>query len=154
MAHEAGHIFHYSRDAYRLVPLCEKDPGDPGIWTDRPKKIQYANLAREHVKNGTVKVLKDLVVSNVKMKPQTRVAETWNKMIRQMHMYRQIDSETLDPNSILREGISGVVDKYGKKDASARDDLAFTFSFCMGVCDNLFDKRYENMDYARYKCFE
>lgn len=154
MAHEGGHIFHYSRDAYRLLPLCEKDPNDPGIWTDRGKKVKYAMSAREHVKNGSVLVLKDLVITNVHLNAKTRVKDTWEKMVHQLHMYRQIDSESMDPNSVTREGISGVVDKYGKKSASARDDMAFTFTFNMGVCDNLFDKRYENLDYSKFKCFD
>lgn len=153
MAHEGGHIYHYMRNTYRFIPLCENDPGDPGIWTDRIKKVKYASSAREHVKLGTVNILDNLVVTNVHMNPATRVKETWEKLIQQLHRYRRIDSETLDPNSIFREGISGIVNKYGKKDASAKDDLAFTFTFNMGVCDNLFKRKYKFLDYSLLKCF-
>ena len=154
MAHEGGHIYHSIRDYYRVVPLCEKDPNDPGIWTDRIKKVKYALSAREHVKNGTVEVAKDLVVANPNMPAATRVQTTWDKLIHQLHLYRQVDSETMDPNSVPREGISGVVDKYGKKDASAKDDLAFCFTFNMGVIDNLFNKTYANLDYSKFGCFD
>lgn len=154
MAHEGGHIFHNVRKAYRLKPLCEKDPDDPGIWTDRTKKVRYAMSAREHVKMNKVQVLDNLVVSNVHMDPKTRVKETYEKLLHQLHMYRSVDSETMDPNSVPREGVSGVVDKYGKKDASAKDDLAFTFTFNMGVCDNLFARKYKFLDYSLFNgCF-
>jgi len=149
MAHEAGHIWHNIKDKdNKLVAICEKDAGNPGIWTDRKKKVQYALSAREKIKNGHVKVIDRLTVTNRKMNPQTRADELFTKLVDQLRRYKQVDTETLDPNTLMRTGVSGVVDKYGKKDASARDDIAFTFTMNMGVCDRLMERDFKHFNYS------
>lgn len=150
MAHEAGFIYKDVRDEYRVLPLCEKDHGDPGIWTSRPRKVEYAISARQHIKDGSVKLLNKIVVSNVQLRENTRAKITVDKLFEQLYLYRQIDSETLDPNSMLRTGVSGVVNKNGRKDSSIKDDLAFTFTMNMGVCDRIYGKEYKNLDYSKF----
>jgi hypothetical protein len=149
MAHEAGHIWHNIKDKdKRIVPICEKDNGNPGIWTDRRKKVRYALSAREKIKTGNVKVLNHLIVTNRHLPQKTRSEDMFIKLIEQLKRYRQVDTETLDPNSLMRTGVSGVVNKYGKKDNTARDDLAFTFTMNMGVCDTLMERGYKNFNYS------
>jgi hypothetical protein len=85
------------------------------------------------------------------MDKDTRVQDTLEKLVRQLYMYRQVDNETTNPMAMAKSTISGVVDKYGKKNSSAKDDLAFCFTFNMGVCDGIYDRRYEYLDYSKFR---
>ena len=130
---------------FQVHALCEKDEHTEGIWTSHNVKVQYAISARKHVRDGTLSVLENFVCANPKMKddndhpvpPHTRTTFIFNKLKEQLLRYRQIENDTTNPLSLVKTGISGVTDRHGKKDPSAKDDLALVFTFCCGIVDNL-----------------
>ena len=149
MAHEAGFMFNSIEHMWNVHSLCEKDPFTVGIWTDARVKVYYAIEARKHVRDGTLAVIDKLVCANPQCKdendvlvtPERRADFMWNKLREQLMRYRQIENETTNPLQIQRSGISGVTDRHGKKDPSAKDDLALAFTFACGIVGNLRSKR-------------
>jgi hypothetical protein len=145
MAHESGHIFHNIRQIENVHPICEKSEDIVGIFTHAHNKPKYAISAREHVIRGSVSISDKIVCANPRMKTESgtiipsrdRPAYALNKLREQLLRYRQIESDTTDPIATTRMSVSGVADRHGKKDPSAKDDLAFSFTFCCGVVDML-----------------
>jgi hypothetical protein len=150
MAHESGHIYHNVRRMPNVHPICVKAPDNVGIYTDHSTKVRYAISAREHVMRGSLELIDNVVCTNARMATDTgaiipaaiRSQTIVDKLKEQLHRYRQVDQETTNPLTTLRTGISGVADRHGKVDASAKDDLAFAFTMCCGVVDGLRQSRY------------
>ena len=145
MAHESGHIWHNIRNIENVHPICEKKEDIVGIYTSQFNKPKYAISAREHVIRGSITIAQNIVCANPRMKTesgsiipaQDRPKFILDKLREQLLRYRQIESDTTDPISTTRMSVSGVADRHGKKDPSAKDDLAFTFTFCCGTTDAL-----------------
>lgn len=146
MAHESGHIWKHIAFMPNVTTVYQKGPDmNPGIWTDRRRKVEYALAMRDMIRTGTCKIYHRIHSANRYCEPDHRQG-TFQRMVEQIRTYKQVDTETIDPNSLMRTGVSGVVDKYGKRNASARDDMAFTFSMCMGACDMLEQERMPGFD--------
>lgn len=123
------------------MTVYEKGPeNNPGVWTDRRRKEQYALSMDNMIRTGKAKIARDIVSVNRYATPEHN-AGTFQRMVDQVRVYKRFSPETTDPLSTFRGGVSGVADKYGKKNASARDDLAFTLSMCMGICDKIVQEK-------------
>lgn len=130
---------------YQVHALCEKDEFTEGIWTSAQVKVHYAISARKHVRDGTLSVLENMICANPKMKddndhpvnPDGRSTFILSKLREQLLRYKQVENDTTNPLSLIKSGISGVTDRHGKKDPSAKDDLALAFTFACGIVDNL-----------------
>lgn len=151
MAHESGHIWHNIRKIENVHPICEKKEDIVGIYTSQFNKPKYAISAREHVLRGTISIADKIVCANPHMKTDSgsvipasdRPRMIMEKLREQLLRYRQIESDTTDPIGVPRMSVSGVADRHGKKDPSAKDDLAFTFTFCCGTVDALRQKKFQ-----------
>ena len=134
---------------WQVHGLCEKDEFTVGIWTSAPVKVHYAVAARKHVRDGTLSMVDQLVCANPRMvddndvpvSPETRSEFIVAKLREQLMRYKQVENDTTNPLSLVRSGISGVTDRHGKKDPSAKDDLALAFTFACGIVDNLRSRR-------------
>jgi hypothetical protein len=146
MGHSPGllwpHISHYANMHKLLEEGVNADA--PGIYTSPERKNQYAISALYHIKEGHIQIARDLVCANTKMKrgnslipaserPEAILAQTREQLLN----YRQIESDTTDPIGNTRKSLSGVADRHGKKDPSAKDDVAFIVTMVLGVTDLL-----------------
>jgi hypothetical protein len=142
MAHESDHIVNSVLGTLpNIFAVYEKGRDhNAGVWTDRRRKVEYAMAMSNMIRTGVVEIYDNLISANRYCEPHHRDT-TFDRMVEQIRTYKQVDAENTDPLSALKTGVSGVVDKYGKKNASARDDMAFTFSMSMGVCDRIVQER-------------
>jgi hypothetical protein len=149
--HEGQHIYKELKNLPMVKPVCVKSFNHCGVWTGAKEKVKYAFAARHHVRSCNVQILDKLVCSNRKMKSadgglipdKDRPQAILDKLIEQLGRYKQIDAEATNPLQVRKSGISGVADKSGKVDPSAKDDLAFTFTMALGVSDGLRDAEFE-----------
>lgn len=143
-----GHLWKAIQHEPFVHKVCEKNEDVPGIYSTQDKKSRYAIAARHRVRELQLRIADDLVCSNEKMTQELSVVHARDrpkvileKLREQLLRYRQIESDTTDPITTTRKSISGVTDRNGKKDPSAKDDLAFCFTFCVGAMDMLREKR-------------
>lgn len=143
MGHSIGHIWNGIRKKFDNVSTFftkvdgfQKPYGDPGMVTTNKGKIDYANSFRNHVNRGTLLIAKDLVVANRYMDPRTRTEETFNKFLRQVRQYRIIVQPALNATGKDKTTVSGVIDKYGKPNPTANDDIMMiaTYNTFCGDC--------------------
>lgn len=154
MGHSPGHVWNAvhqqvpnATTVYEKVDGFKQPHCDPGIVTTAKGKIDYANAARHHITRGTLAIYKDLVTVNRYLDKSSRQTTTWNKFCRQLRQYRLIVEESEKPTTRTRTTVSGVVDKYGKKNPSVNDDIMMMLTFAVRMCDVLMDRSMPNFDH-------
>jgi hypothetical protein len=132
MAHEAGFLAEEVEmyDKYELI--SEKGTDDYGWWTTNPVKSQQAYAAWEAIVMDQVQFMDDWVCQNpFEPNVEKRRTFTKNKFIEQLKKYSEYEMATSDALSIPRTGVSGVVNKEGKRTDASNDDLCV--AFCMAI---------------------
>lgn len=168
--HGIGHVhlallehFRHRKQEYDAVfrPKSTKDSfnspeGDPGIVTHPASKSSYAESARMHIQQGTVKLARDFVVANPYARDDAgrpvRSAKTRHDDIlklfeQEVRNYQMHDITSDNPTSRKTAVVSGVIDKYGKRNRSAHDDLMMAFTMNMRCCDLLLQRQMPNFDH-------
>jgi len=150
LGHSTGFLWPHISHHLNVHPVLQEGVNSdaPGIYTSPGGKMSYAISALHHIKAGNIRIARDLVCSNEKMKRGTtlvpardRPAVILEQAREQLLCYRQVESDTTDPTGNTRKSISGVADRYGKKDPSAKDDLAFCITYCIGAMDMIRERR-------------
>jgi hypothetical protein len=150
MGHSSGFLWPHISHHLNVHKVVEErvNADAPGIFTSANKKTEYAISTLFHIKEGHLRIARDLVCSNERMKQgnsavlaRDRPAVILQQLRDQLMRYRQIESDTTDPIGVTRKSLSGVADRHGKKDPSAKDDLVFCFTFCVGAMDMIRERR-------------
>jgi hypothetical protein len=149
MAHEAGNLFHNIRKLNNVHAICDKSIDRIGIRTNQWNKPRYAAAAREHVVRGSIEIARDLICSNEHMlndqgrpiAPEARAGFIKNKLREQLLRYKKLETSAVAALANTKRGFTGVADRQGKRDPTAKDDLAFAFTFALGVVDMLRQNR-------------
>jgi hypothetical protein len=73
--------------------------------------------------------------------PEARAEFIKNKLREQLLRYKKLETSTVAALANTKRGFTGVADRQGKRDPTAKDDLAFAFTFALGVVDMLRQNR-------------
>lgn len=153
LGHAPGHLWASARNRYNITTVYEKTNennmglGDPGFQTRAGTKMKYANECRNWVKSLGVRIADDLVVTNAFVPTETRTDAALVKLKQQMQAYRTVSLDPDNPHSDSRATVSGVVDKYNKRNRSMNDDLMLAFTMCCYMCVKLLDGCLPNFDH-------
>lgn len=132
MAHEAGFLAAEVEMYHNNALISEKGTDDYGWWTTLQTKSQQAYAAWEAIVMDQVQFLDDWVCANpFEKNAEKRRRVTKDKFIEQLKKYSEYEMATADALSIPRTGVSGVVNKEGKRTDASNDDL------CVAFCMNL-----------------
>lgn len=154
MAHSSGHLYHCVRKIPGLTSVWTQvnangmGLGDPGFRTHSPEvKMLWANATRDYVSSCQLRILEDLIVANSFVPEEDRLRDVWEKFDRQMRAYRAVLTSPENPHSADRYTISGVVNKYDKKEASMNDDAMDAFAMCCFMVKMLMNGEMPNFDH-------
>lgn len=159
MGQSPGHLWRHLKQRnlpnltaiFQHVDAFNEPLGNPGFATNQDSKMHYANAARTHVTDCSIKIADDLIVPNpLTNNKQTRVKDTLDKFIQQMKAFRQWTIIPEQPSSRMRTGISGTVDKYNKRNLGMKDDIMMCFTINQRMCDLLIQGEMPNFDYSAH----
>lgn len=155
LGHSSGHLFKAVRriegvtSVWTQIDAYGMGIGDPGFRTHSAEvKMLWANATRDYVEECRLRILDDLVVSNSYAPAAKRAQETIAKLDRQMRAYRTVATRPENPHSADRFSISGVFNKYDRKEASMNDDLMDAVAMCCFMCKLLMNGEMPNFDHG------
>lgn len=157
--HESGHLSECLSEYSRTYPLyqhalpaskrSDTPRENPGIWTDRTMKGNYAKAIIDSMGEGTLRYMNGFICANPFKTEERATADTKNEIHAQMARARWVTNSRTVDTGVPVASWSGKTGADGKISGGANDDLLVTLGMTMYWMKRILQMNYPSVDYKK-----